>query len=228
MIQRYTMKMPAGNKTPNVSAVSTTGLRLRTKKKKETEDVTDPLYHYKRASEDAKEDYERAGKRLKADTDESLRRASVSYELLKKYLPIENERAGLSGLGVSESTGIEAHNAYRKRVHEIESRHDENQAALDSAYKKERETLSNRYFDAQKAQSAEALEREGLERSAQNSVYKAALEVIKDEKFNSLEELDELLSGVKPHVRDEQYATLAYYVNYYKNNPDFIDRDRAR
>lgn len=218
MIQKYAPQIPKKNKKPNVALSSNSVFSSQNKKKKK--EVTDLLGYYKAANEEAEENYKKAGEALSKNTEEKLRRAAVNYELLKKYLPIENERAGLSGLGVSESAGIEARNGYARRVGEIESTHDEKQAKLDAAYQNEKTELAERYAKSQTL----ALEEEKSVRAVQDSAYQSALDIIKNEEFNSFEELDGLLAKVKPHVRDEQYETLSYYVEYYKRHPDFAER----
>ena len=222
MSSKYSVRIPKTSKKPNTASASALrGTTSAETEKKEEKDYN-PLDYYKTARSESEKEYKRAGESLSRDTEERLRRATVGYELLKKYLPIENEQAGLSGLGVSESAGIEARNGYARRVGEIESAHDEKKAALDASYQKERASLAEHYAEGQAEADALAFEREKHTRAAQDSAYESALDILKSEKINSEKDLDRLLASVKPHVRDEQYSMLEYYVAYYKNNPDFF------
>lgn len=219
MSTAYTVKMPQKNKKPNVTASLGTG---KTKKKKDSENLLD---YYKTKGAAAEESYRSASNALSKSTEEKLRRAAVSYDLLKKYLPIENERAGLTGLGVSESAGIEARNGYARRVGEIESAHAEEKAALDATYQKEKSALAEHYAKSKSESEALAVEKEKQVRDAQDQTYRDMLELMRNEEFGSVRDLEDLLAEIKPHVRREQYATLAHYVRYYKNNSDFSSTD---
>ena len=214
----YAVKVPQKNKKPNVAVSPGSADTKGTKKKK---NFTDPLNYYKEKSQAAEENYRSASDALSKSTEEKLRRAAVNYDLLKKYLPIENERAGLSGLGVSESAGIEARNGYARRVGEIENAHAEEKAALDATYQKEKSALAEHYSKSKGESEALAVEKEKQVRDAQDQVYRDMLDLMRNEEFGSARDLEDLLVEIKPHVRQEQYATLAHYVRYYKNNSDF-------
>ncbi|MBE6588817.1 MAG: hypothetical protein E7643_01440 [Ruminococcaceae bacterium] len=233
MIQKYKASTKTEERTPSSTAAhkNSGGMLLRKKSnlgnpKKES---TDPIDYYRTANEAAKAEHRAASKLLSQQTEEKLRRAAVNYELLKKYLPIENEQAGLSGLGVSESADIEARNGYARRVGEIESEKKKSQSELDRAYRAEQTALAEAYMEEKAEEASFAREEERAEkankRASQDSVYEGALKALTEEKFTTFSELDELLATVKPNVRDEQYAQLLYYVNYYKKHPDFIARD---
>ncbi len=126
--------------------------------------------------------------------------AAVSYELLKKYLPIQNQMNGLSGLGISESALIEANNKYATQQGQIAQTH-----AADSA------TLLENYRAEKTAE--------------QDSVYNEAYAMITNGTYHTFEELDNYLAGVKDQVSDEQWAQLEYLSNYAKK--DIATQDRV-
>ena len=125
---------------------------------------------------------------------EAQQSADVSYALLKKYLPVQNQMNGLSGLGVSESALIDANNNYVTQLGKIEQTHAADSAALLENYRTE--------------QSAAA-----------DTAYNEAYAMITNGTYHTFEELDNYLAGVKDKVSDEQWAQLEYLSNYAKNDP---------
>ncbi len=222
MIRKYKTTSKEEVRAPNaVAAWKNSGGAFFRKTKEE--DTSEALARYKRLTQEAQEEYKKAGESLQKATDERLRRAAVDYELLKKYLPLQNEQAGLTGLGVSESASIEARNGYLGRVGTIESEGAEAKAELDRAYREEKKALDKEYKE-ERQKEQEAI-RKNLKES-QDFAYESAMEMLKEERFSEFEELDLLLEQMKPRVRSDQYEQILNYVNYYKSHPDYIARDR--
>ncbi len=66
--------------------------------------------------------------------DESKQRAqenaSITLDKLKKYLPTQMKMQGLSGLGVSESSALQAYNNYMNEMGDITANYDKNKTTL--------------------------------------------------------------------------------------------------
>ena len=71
---------------------------------------------------------------LDKSKNQSLQSASINYDKLKKYLPTQIKAQGLGGLGVSESTMLQAHNNYATQTGAIKNNYNENKTALEEAY----------------------------------------------------------------------------------------------
>lgn len=71
---------------------------------------------------------------LDKSKNQSLQSASITYDKLKKYLPTQIKAQGLGGLGVSESTMLQAHNNYATQTGSIKNNYNENKTALEEAY----------------------------------------------------------------------------------------------
>lgn len=121
--------------------------------------------------------------------------ASVSYELLKKYLPIQNQMNGLSGLGVSESAAIDASNRYVSQLGQIEQQHAANSAELLENYRTE-------------------------QAAAQNEAYDEAYARIANGTYHTFDELDRYVKSVEDKVSPEQYAQLTSLQSFLENDLD--------
>ena len=65
---------------------------------------------------------------------QSQQNASITLDKLKKYLPTQIKAQGLGGLGVSESSMLQAHNNYSRDMGAIESEHTQKMSDLERAY----------------------------------------------------------------------------------------------
>ena len=92
----------------------------------------------------------------------SQQAASITLDKLKKYLPTQIKAQGLGGLGVSESSMLQAYNEYNNRMGEIEGSYNANRASLDASYNDSKSALdttrssgvSDASLEYQKNQSA--------------------------------------------------------------------------
>ncbi len=58
--------------------------------------------------------------------------ASITLDKLKKYLPTQMKMQGLSGLGISESSALQAYNNYMNEMGDITANYDKNKTTLDT------------------------------------------------------------------------------------------------
>lgn len=92
----------------------------------------------------------------------SQQAASITLDKLKKYLPTQIKAQGLGGLGVSESSMLQAYNDYNNTMGEIEGSYNANRASLDASYNDSKSALdttrssgvSDASLEYQKNQSA--------------------------------------------------------------------------
>ena len=89
---------------------------------------------YQKAQERLLENYNSSVSGLDKSKNQSLQSASITYDKLKKYLPTQIKAQGLGGLGVSESTMLQAHNNYATQTGSIKNNYNDNKMALDKAY----------------------------------------------------------------------------------------------
>lgn len=71
----------------------------------------------------------------------SQQAASITLDKLKKYLPTQIKAQGLGGLGVSESSMLQAYNDYNNTMGEIEGSYNANRASLDASYNDSKSAL---------------------------------------------------------------------------------------
>jgi len=146
---------------------------------------------------------------LDANKNAALQNAHISYEILKKYLPQQNQANGLYGLGVSESAAIDAHNDYVTNVGAIEQQYDSSFA-----------TLLENYRQARRAEDLKEQERIRTEqdriRTEQDSAYQEAMAMIESGAYTDADNLDNYLNNMQGRVSDTQYQNLSQLANYYK------------
>lgn len=118
------------------------------------------LENYNRNTANAKEIYDRNTAELLANygtaqdaLDKSKRQsqqnASITLDKLKKYLPSQIKAQGLGGLGVSESSMLQAYNNYNSEMGSIESGYQESKTNLDTNYNTNKNAYDTQYQQTQ-------------------------------------------------------------------------------
>ncbi len=118
------------------------------------------LENYNRNTANAKEIYDKNTAELLANygtaqdaLDKSKRQsqqnASITLDKLKKYLPTQIKAQGLGGLGVSESSMLQAYNNYNSDMGAIESGYQENKSNLDTNYNTNKNAYDTQYQQTQ-------------------------------------------------------------------------------
>lgn len=135
------------------------------------------------------ENYTAAKDTLDKNKHQAQQNASITLDKLKKYLPTQIKAQGLGGLGVSESSMLQAYNNYSRDMGAIESENAQKVSDLERAYG---ESVGN------------------LEREKNNLLYYAD----KDENGNLLvdnvlQEYAKMLSEEQEKTREGQYLTEA-------------------
>ena len=148
--------------------------------------------------------------------DESKQRAqenaSITLDKLKKYLPTQMKMQGLSGLGVSESSALQAYNNYMNEMGDISANYDKNKTTLDTEKTSAENNLEKYRIDALTKINTEY---DGYERTRAKEGGEAALDAylkgVETEQGNNF-------AGAKTYI--ESYSgtdagELENYINTY-------------
>lgn len=173
--------------------------------------------------------YDSARKRLGESAAVAKQNASITYEKLKKYLPMQQKAQGLGGLG-TQSSELAAYNRYMSQMGGIESDYQSNMTAIDDSqtehigelerYRTESiedkedmyDSLSRAYEENADNESRDAWDRYLKEfKDGQDKAYDLAMKSLSSSQSSSLEELLAFLAGYNGKVTDEQYKSLTEY-----------------
>lgn len=111
---------------------------------------------------------------------QSQQNASITLDKLKKYLPTQIKAQGLGGLGVSESTMLQAYNDYASDMGTIESEYQKNKTDLETNYQDNR-------------RSAESERDSAI--SAANNTYDTSMATLGESKARALSDLERAYSS---------------------------------
>lgn len=105
---------------------------------------------------------------------QSQQNASITLDKLKKYLPTQIKAQGLGGLGVSESTMLQAYNDYTSDMGTIESEYQKNKTDLETNYQDNRRSVESERDSAI---------------SAANNTYDTSMATLGESKAQALSDL---------------------------------------
>lgn len=97
-------------------------------------DIGNSLYDTYRKDQQRRIDYESRVSALDKSKMQSQQNASVTLDKLKKYIPTQIKAQGLGGLGVSESSLLNAYNNYSSDMGAIENDYQDRKSSLEEAY----------------------------------------------------------------------------------------------
>lgn len=147
-----------------------------------------------------------SGENLDKSKTQSQQQASVMYDKLKKYLPVQVKAQGLGGLGVSESTLLDAYNKYSSAMGSIESDYQQNRTSLDNNYQDNKRSIESDRDSAI---------------NAANNAYDNTVANIGLEKEQTLSDLqrnyDQFLYDSQEKARSSNQGILDKYQNAYKD-----------
>lgn len=163
---------------------------------------------------------------------QSQQNASITLDKLKKYLPTQIKAQGLGGLGVSESTMLQAYNNYNNDMGAIESDYQANKTSLDTGETAAKNTLENyrqdalqkisdKYNAAADARQAEAGQTsngifsayETRVREQMRQAFEDAYSTISNNTSTAVNEIMNYVQQFKGKISDSDYQTLAQYAN---------------
>lgn len=111
---------------------------------------------------------------------QSQQNASITLDKLKKYLPTQIKAQGLGGLGVSESTMLQAYNDYASDMGTIESEYQKNKTDLETNYQDNRRSVESERDSAI---------------SAANNTYDTSMATLGEAKAQALSDLEKAYSS---------------------------------
>lgn len=161
--------------------------------------------------------------------DESAQRAYINYEKLKKYLPTQIKRAGMTGnLGATESAYLDAAAAYGNERAGIESAAARDISELERAYgenaTQRQIALAGKLTDLQREENAK-IEAENKEKMQTNAAYLE--DIIMSGTFNTGADLLAIIEGYKGKVDDATYDWAMKQYEAYMADPENVAADNA-
>ena len=171
---------------------------------------------YNNSVNELKKNYGQSIQSLNTSKRNSQQTASITLDKLKKYLPTQIKAQGLGGLGVSESSMLQAYNDYNNTMGEIEGAYNANKSILDV---NKNTTLSEleRAYQADKTdiginagQQSENIFQQYLNayNNGQQDIYNKAFEAIMNSGYSTEAELSSFLNQYKGELNDKVFAAL--------------------
>lgn len=205
--------------------------------RKKAEDEANRNKYYDEQLETLLGEYSASREALDKSKRQSQQNASITLDKLKKYLPTQIKSQGLSGLGVSESTMLQAYNNYNNDMGAIESDYQANKTSLDTGETAAKNTLENYRQDALKAiadkYNAAADARQAEAGQTSNGIFSAyetqvreqmrqafedAYSTISNNTSTSADEIMNYVQQFKGKISDSDYQTLTQYANTVAQN----------
>ncbi len=137
-------------------------------------------------------------KKLDDEKKNSQQAASITYDKLKKYLPTQIKAQGLGGLGVSESTMLQAQNNYVNQMGNIGSEYSANTAELESKKTSALSELENYRADTL----------DGIQTKEWQTAYENATVSIDNSGIFDQEQMTSFVEQFRGKVSDSQFNAL--------------------
>ena len=180
------------------------------------------LLEYYTAQQNLTNNYDLDTQNVENNQKQQLQENAISKEMTMRYLPEYLKLQGLGGLGVSESSIIEANNNFRNARNSINSdmearkaellrNYQENLSNLDTGATKETATIGEKYENARKEEAT--------------NLYNSLVNKIDYGEFNTISELEESYNQVKDKLDDYQKSVLEDKIKYFKNNLEQLKLD---
>lgn len=199
-------------------------------------DVGQTLHKYYLQDQMATQQKDAALKKLAAERSTAEQSASITHDLMQKYLPQQLRAQGLGNLGVSDSAMLEANNNYLSTMAGLAGDFSERALTLEEAYgqgKLERELAKadevKGVLDAYRTKAeTEAQKAEEEAKAAQEAEFVNLDTIITEGYYNTPSELRAYLDAHKGGLSDTQYRLLDQMVNYLENSPEEAEQAEAR
>lgn len=202
-------------------------------------EVGNNLYQAYIRKNDLSNQFNRTKESLEKEKSKSQQAASVQLDKLQKYLPTQIRAQGLGGLGVSESTLLQAQNNYQNTLGEIDSdiggrqmellnNYQSGVNALEEEKAATNQSIFDKYTTIKREDEAkkQALELEA-QQTKQNNLYTEFMAKIDGGEFNTVKELRDSFNALKDSLREDQKTILDERIKFYENNPSQIEQDKA-
>lgn len=171
---------------------------------------------YNSSKNELEQNYGQSVEALDKSKRNSQQAASITLDKLKKYLPTQIKAQGLGGLGVSESSMLQAYNDYNNRMGAIESDYNANKSTLDANRESTLSELERAYLDNKTNLGISAGEQSqnifdkylADYKAEQSELYKNALSAVMNSGYTTEQEILSYIDQFKGQLSSENIATL--------------------
>ena len=171
---------------------------------------------YNSSKNELEQNYGQSVEALDKSKRNSQQAASITLDKLKKYLPTQIKAQGLGGLGVSESSMLQAYNDYNNRMGAIESDYNANKSTLDANRESTLSELERAYLDNKTNLGISAGEQSqnifdkylADYKAEQTELYNNALSAVMNSGYTTEQEILSYIDQFKGQLSSENIATL--------------------
>lgn len=172
--------------------------------------------YYNLGKEQVEQNYGQSIESLDTSRRNSQQAASITLDKLKKYLPTQIKAQGLGGLGVSESSMLQAYTDYNNRMGDIESDYNATKSTLEANRNATLADLESNYLretgDLQTGALKDTLDifNQYLSdyKTEQTELYNQALYALESSGYSTEEELTSFLNQYRGVLNNENLQTL--------------------
>lgn len=161
--------------------------------------------YYDSQLESLLEQYRASQESLDKSKSQAQQTASITLDKLKKYLPAQVKAQGLGGLGVSETSQLQAYNNYANTMGNIESDYQTNKTSLDtnktSATKELEQYRQNALQSIADKYNEAAASRKELAGSTSKNIFEGT-------QADNYETLKEIISGASDETTDALFQQI--------------------
>lgn len=172
--------------------------------------------YYNLGKEQVEQNYGQSIESLDTSKRNSQQAASITLDKLKKYLPTQIKAQGLGGLGVSESSMLQAYNDYNNRMGAIESDYNATKSTLEANRNATLADLESNYLQETGDLQTGALKNtqdifnQYLTdyKEEQTELYNNALSAVMNSGYTTEQEILSYIDQFKGQLSSENIATL--------------------
>ena len=159
--------------------------------------------------------------------------ASISHQKLLKYLP--QQTAGYS-VGMTETAKIAANNSLQRQLAEADAAFDGSMADLNHYVAAEKDAAADKLYERERAEEQWNFQQDqwnyqkeqdtaAKQAAAQDFAFNSAVSAIEGMEFDTVDALQNYVTGLKGKVSEDQYKILENKMNYYQEGVAEIEAD---
>ena len=172
--------------------------------------------YYNLGKEQVEQNYGQSIESLDTSRRNSQQAASITLDKLKKYLPTQIKAQGLGGLGVSESSMLQAYTDYNNRMGDIESDYNATKSTLEANRNATLADLESNYLQETGDLQTGALKNTqdifnqylSDYKAEQSELYNNALSAVMNSGYTTEQEILSYIDQFKGQLSSENIATL--------------------
>lgn len=175
--------------------------------------------YYNLGKEQVEQNYGQSIESLDTSRRNSQQAASITLDKLKKYLPTQIKAQGLGGLGVSESSMLQAYTDYNNRMGDIESDYNATKSTLEANRNATLADLESNYLQETGDLQTGALKNTqdifnqylSDYKAEQSELYNNALSAVMNSGYTTEQEILSFIDQFKGKLSEENISTLKQY-----------------